>query len=96
MTRTSTTRNRGAAFRWAAVGAGALAAATLFNRAAARRAEVKYPPIGDIIHVDGVDLHVVDTAKTDLGRVAGAKPSSFSTATLRSSRITSSAASSIS
>ena len=73
MTRTSTTRNRGAAFKWAAVGAGALAAATLFNRAAARRAEVKYPPIGDIIHVDGVDLHVVDTAKTDLGRVAGAE-----------------------
>lgn len=61
MTKTSTARKTGTALKWAAAGAGALAAATLFNRAAAKRAETRYPPIGEILAVDGVDLHVVDT-----------------------------------
>lgn len=66
MTRSNTARTSGTAFKWAAAGAAALGAATLFNRAAAKRAEAKYPPIGTIIEVDGVDVHVVDT-----GAVAG-------------------------
>lgn len=45
----------------AAVTTLALAGAAWFNRAAARRAERAYPPKGDIIQVDGVDVHVVDT-----------------------------------
>ena len=44
MTKTNTARTTGTALKWAAVGASALAAATLFNRAAAKRAETRYPP----------------------------------------------------
>ncbi|NJC09178.1 alpha/beta fold hydrolase [Polymorphobacter fuscus] len=51
---------------WSAAAAAALGAATLFNRAAARRAEARYPPIGRILDVGGVAVHVVDT-----GYVAG-------------------------
>ena len=44
----------------------ALAAAAVFNEISARRAEARFPPIGRIIDVDGVGVHVVDT-----GEVAG-------------------------
>lgn len=39
---------------------GALTAATLFNRQAARRAERRHPPIGRRITVDGVRVHALD------------------------------------
>jgi len=43
------------------VGAAAiLAGCALFNRASARRAEAKNPPIGKFVEVDGVRLHYVD------------------------------------
>ena len=44
----------------------AIVGAAWYNRAAARRAERDYPPVGRILHVDGVGVHVVDT-----GPVAG-------------------------
>lgn len=41
-------------------GGAALAAALLFNRAAARRAERTYPQIGRILDVDGVSVHMFE------------------------------------
>lgn len=40
--------------------AGALAATAFVNAAAAKRAEAKYPPIGEFLTVDGVRLHYID------------------------------------
>lgn len=37
-----------------------LGATALFNRWAAARADAKYPPMGQIINIDGVDLHVFE------------------------------------
>jgi pimeloyl-ACP methyl ester carboxylesterase len=51
-------RNRG----WLAAGGAvaALVGSAVFNRASARRAEARTPPIGSFIEVDGVRLHYVD------------------------------------
>jgi pimeloyl-ACP methyl ester carboxylesterase len=51
-------RNRG----WIAAGtaAAALAASAVVNRANARRAELRTPPAGKFVEVDGVRLHYVD------------------------------------
>lgn len=43
-----------------AIAGGALGASALYNRWAAARAEARYPPIGRIIKIDGVDLHVFE------------------------------------
>ena len=61
MTVTSTAGTTGIFAKSAAAATLALAGAALFNHAAARRAERKYPPVGKIIDVGGVDVHVVDT-----------------------------------
>ena len=53
-----TTRNK----RWLAAGttAALLAGSAWFNRANARRAEAKSPPVGTFVVVDGVRIHYVD------------------------------------
>lgn len=61
MSATSTAGTTGIFAKSAAAATLALAGAALFNHAAARRAERKYPPVGKKIDVGGVDVHVVDT-----------------------------------
>ena len=47
------------------VAAAALAASALFNRVASARAERRYPPVGRVVDVDGVAVHVLERGSGD-------------------------------
>ncbi|WP_426162710.1 alpha/beta fold hydrolase [Sandarakinorhabdus sp. DWP1-3-1] len=49
---------------WVAGGVAALAAAAVLNHGAAVAAEAEYPPVGDVIEVDGVTVHYTDSGGT--------------------------------
>lgn len=55
------TSNLRSAVPWLAGGVVALAGATVYNHAAARRAEARHPPIGQHVEIDGVSVHYLDT-----------------------------------
>jgi pimeloyl-ACP methyl ester carboxylesterase len=55
-------RNKAAAaLPWLAGGLAALAGAAVYNHVAARRAEVRHPPMGQFITIDGVAVHYTDS-----------------------------------